>query len=198
MTEGEELKAQLPEGMTKVFRFARRTRTMGGSPRMYLYDENCEKLLIAAQRNKVGPCHYMISKVSTSFESDDPNYLGICNYSTSSHTFTEVGPDGKTIIFKLSFSGHDRKQKFNRALHLEIPYLEGEIVQEELSKADEMFPDFEFVESEKNFIFTLNGNHLFSFLKVNKDEARFSISSPLSIYDGFKIAIALGIKIEKI
>ncbi|OHT11959.1 hypothetical protein TRFO_18330 [Tritrichomonas foetus] len=59
-----------------------------------------------------------------------------------------------------------------------------------------LFPSVSYVESKKNVLFMVKKNHCFSLVKQFEDEYYFTVSYPLSIFQGFCIAASLFHKVK--
>ena len=65
------------------------------------------------------------------------------------------------------------------------------IVQRDFANFVKLFPGVRMVESKKNILLCVKRSHCFSMAKVDEDEWHVAISFPLSIFQGFAIALSL-------
>lgn len=193
--------------------FVRKRETKSGLPRFYLYNQDLESLVLAAEAHHHGDTVFRISLSSTAFVPKDPHSLGsLYNkeyspwYIGKQLSFINTGREQETIGIKY-LRKYERKDQIKKMSIIFLPedeyyYSDSEEEdQTEIKQVDfKLFPKYissiKAKSSSKNVLFLQNQRHVFSFGKIDDDEYYLTVSNPLSIFQGFCIALSLFKKIQ--
>lgn len=180
--------------------FSKRSKTKSGYPRFYLYSENKNKLILSAESHVFKNARYEISNNSNDFTENSNYYLGrLINHLDQDLCFAKSkisinsNEIKKNLIIK--FSKNDQKINF---LPNDFPnFLLDQIKFSDFNLFFQLFPNFLNIEnSNRNILLTFNNICCFTFAQINKDEYFFYVSKPLSLFQGFCIAISIIRKIK--
>lgn len=189
----------IPNGQIYTTCLVRRRKSKSGKDRYYIYDSN-DLLLVAAECDNYNDCFFTISLDAIDFSKSSPYIIAkLTHRRFDTYYFSEIVQNGmlqrNMTIKYLSYN-----QKKNKTRKFNIDFEPDFGTQEPIIQADDFdstfkafFPDMygKIDKSSKNFIVqTGEGNLCFSFAKMFKDEFHLAISNPLSILDGFIIALS--------
>lgn len=178
----------------------RRRKTKSGKHRYYIYDSN-DQLLISAECDIYNDCFFTISLDSSDFNKGSPYIIAkLTHRRFDTYYFSEIVKDNAFIKnMTIKYLTYNQK-KDHKKRHLQIEFEPDLGPQNKFIQADDFdatfracFPEmYEKIEkSSKNFVIqTENGKLCFSFAKIFKDEFHLAISNPLSIFDGFLVALS--------
>lgn len=195
----DEVCKKIPEGEMYTTCLIRRRKTKSGKDRFYIYNSN-DQLEIAAECDIYKDCNFTVSLESIEFSKESPYKIAeLIHRRYDTFYFAQVFQGGtfqKYMVIK--FLSHYQKKSRKRKIQIEFEPISG--INEILIQADDFnesyrsyFPDLcdKIESSSKNFLITSEkGNLCFSLAKMYKDEFHLAISSPLSILDGFLIALS--------
>lgn len=157
----------------------------------YLYTEDEENLLLCACES--GQYGYDISRNAKNISKVDPYFCGTLQGNNSSLIYQGLdfkGEEHVNIKFKRQ---SERKEPF-RQLSATIPpniqilqrepqYIKGSWVLR--------FPTIDGISSEKNFMMDYNDDYCFSFEKIHEEEFCFLLRNPLTLFQGFCLALSV-------
>lgn len=188
-----------------VFRgsFVRRSKTKSGHTRYYLYTEDMNDLIIASQVNqRSNKVRAYISIDANEFEEREcDTYIGKCENPHLSPKFFLEYYDKLTKKYKdvmqVRYLRYYEKEKGddNRKVKLRVMPRD-KSTPEIADQADfatlfpQKFPEIKYTESVSNLYFEKDGKFVFALAKLFDDEFFISISNPLSVVEGFSIAIS--------
>lgn len=195
----EMLFKPIPEGQTYTTCLVRRRKSKSGKHRFYIYDSQ-DQLQIAAECDIYNDCYFTISLDAIEFNDSSPFTIGkLTHRRYDTYYYGEILQNNafhKNMTIKYLSSN----AKKGRGRKMEISFEPGFGPEERLVQSDTfnetfktLFPDLseKMQKSSKNFfIFSEKGRHCFSLAKIYKDEFHLAISNPLSIFDGFLIALS--------
>ena len=189
--------------------FTRRSVTKSGFPRFYVYTLDQNDLVIASELHYYRDLCHRISLSSTNFELNDrysigqlkrkefsPSFIGKLNH------FTDNSRNEDSIQIRVGRKFEKETDNFKEIDITILPHSPNQIeddfsiVQRPFTSFSKLFPDVKFIESKKNVLFMVKKSHCFSLAKQYEDEFHFTVSYPLSIFQGFCIAISLFQKVK--
>lgn len=197
-TRKEKLLAQIKKDERFDATIIRRKKSKSGNPRYYIYNDE-EQLQIASEMfSTFQHFDYNISLESNNFDESNPltfAKLSLPRYDRiySAYLF---GKEQPVSLFTIKYLLYYEKKSSDRQLLFSFDenYKHGEIFQSPcfLESYRDFFPDIapQVHKSQKNLLLTMNGKHAFSVAKIYNNEYRMSVSYPLSILDGFLIALS--------
>lgn len=200
----DELMAPIPEGTTFNGIFTRRDKTKLGSSIYYLYSQDSENLLLAA--TPIGSSkHYVISTSSTEIKEGSEFHVASSEVSGLAYTFYDHAHKPVIKVIHKSLS-----EKKGLLLQIEIQLFNEnhEPIEDETKKVVQRLPKKEngvnvlrmpsipipgmtMKPSEKNLILEYKNEISLAFQKMEDDEFYLAIRSPLSILQGYCVALAM-------
>lgn len=182
-----------------------REKTKSGNPKYYLYSLNTEELIVAAEQRNSGRLHFLISKSATLFGKDEWPHLG--TVSALDHKFCQISardisqPGTEVNILKIGF-GRKRNDSMERTIllvfqnsehpDLFIPRTDyGSIAQADPDETRSVTESIGGLPNSRNQILNYILDNCFLLVMTEEDEYRFQVGHPLSVFQGFCIAVAI-------
>ena len=201
----------LERGSTVVGVIGYREKTKSGKPRYCLYSQDAEDLIIAAEEHASKHFHYVISESSTAFETNSPHFIG--TVTPVDQKFCQVSaldPEERETLIDVLKVGIGRKRK-DIAEYTILPVFQnvddsrffiakadyGGIVQASREEIEDVVQEMDALSSPRNQAMKYISDYCFMLATVHEDEYKFMVGHPLSVFQGFCIAMAIMKNIEQ-
>lgn len=157
----------------------------------YLYTEDEENLLLCACES--GQYGYEISRNAKNISKLDPYFCGTLQANKSSLTYQGIDYKGAELINIKYKRRSERKEPFRQLsatmppdiqlLQREPEYINGSWILR--------FPTLDGISSKKNFMMDFEDDFCISFEKIHDEEFCFFIRKPLTLFQGFCLALSV-------
>lgn len=157
----------------------------------YLYTEDEENLLLCACES--GQYGYDISRNARNISKQDPYFCGTLQGNNSNLTYQATDYKGAqqiNIKFKRQSERKEPFRQLSASIPPDIPILQRE-PQYTNGSWVLRFPTTDGISSEKNFMMDYNDDYCISFEKIQEEEFCFLLKSPLTLFQGFCLALSV-------
>jgi len=186
----DEIMNELPkDGVFKGY-FSRKIKTKAGVLKYYLYTEDWKTLVLSA----INPYsrNYMVSRSSIEYDEASDSFVGQLLSNSSTNSYNAVDKNGEKKI-GIEYKAIANRDRLFRQLNVVVPTQK--IIKQRLPVLENgmwtlHFPEHNGIPSDKNLIIDYEEDFCFMFEKLEQDEFYFSVKWPLSIFEGFCLALS--------
>lgn len=190
ITSKEQIFKPIPKGIPFRASFVRKAKTKNGDTKYYLYTEDQQDLLLVS--SKISSSTYVITQDSLDVSTTNEKFMGHIVYNSTHISFLCSDQQEEEQIYINYKKGPKEWGKY-REIIIKLPNEEIQIEQRKPTKCGKtyslMFPvDCEM--SKKNLILEYKSEFCLVFGKMDEEEFVFIVRHPLSIFQGFCVAIS--------